>query len=257
MQQFFHEIEGKGSFLPNVKRIFIPDPGMEIMDADLSGADAYTYFLDSECKNGIEFLINPQGKGKLAAWVASNHLQREITENDLEYRPYKASHHGFWYGMEINKLAATIGCSYSKAAELDSFYKYFYPERDTWHRRLLQEVRRKGYIENSFGRRFWFLDTNDPTLKNKIFAAIPQSTTSEVIARGWVNVRKKFKNSTRALLNVHDSLVWQYNIENALFLRKEITQEMLIPLDYSPSVCIPVDFKISTISYGDCEKPKR
>lgn len=252
-QQFFNEAKGK-TYLPNVKRIFIPDPNCEIMDADLSAADAYSYFLDSECKNGIEFLRNP--KGKLAAWVASNHLQREITENDLEYRPYKASHHGWWYGMEVNKLAATIGCSYSKAAELDTFYKYFYPERDAWHRRLLTEVRQKGYISNAFGRRFWFLDTNDPTLKNKIFAAIPQSTTAEVINRGWINIKRNL-NQVKVLLQVHDSLVMEYPIEEADELRIKIIENMLIPLDYSPSVCIPVDFKISTVSYGDCEKVKK
>lgn len=249
--QFFKEAKGK-TYLPNVKRIFIPDFGCEIMDADLSGADAYTYFLDSECKNGIEFLLSP--KGKLAAWVASNHLQREITPDDPEYKMYKASHHGWFYGMEINKLAATIGCSYSKAAELDSFYKYFYPERDAWHRRLLQEVRRKGYIENSFGRRFWFLDTNDPTLKNKIFAAIPQSTTAEVINRGWINIRRNLPQ-VKVLLQVHDSLTLEYPSNDAKFYRKEILKNMEVPLDYTPSVVIPVDYKVSTISYGDAEKP--
>lgn len=240
--------------LPNVKRIFIPDPGMEMMDADLSGADAFTYFLDSECKNGIDFLLNP--KDKLAAWAASHHLQREITENDTEYRAYKASHHGWWYGMEISKLALTVGCSYDKAKELDTFYSYFYPERDKWHDRLVREVAKRGYITNSFGRVFWFLNTTDPTLKNKMFAAIPQSTTAEVINRGWINIRRTIKD-VKVLLQVHDSLVMQYPIAKALEYREQIKKQMEVFLDYKPSLAIPVDFKVSTSSYGECEKIKK
>lgn len=238
--------------LPNIKKLFLPDAEMEIMDADLSGADAMTYAVDSGCKKLLDFFANP--KGKLFAWVASQHLQREITPDDPEYRPYKASHHGVWYGMEVKKLAATVGCSIEKARELLRFYNYLYPEKDKWHARLRHEVKTKGYVSNCFGRRRWFLNTNDPTLHNKIYSFIPQSTTSEVINRGWINIADNIPEA-EILMQVHDSLVIQYPAEKAIELRQKILENMKIPLDYPTPIIIPADFKVSRVSYGHCKAP--
>jgi hypothetical protein len=78
--------------LPNIKKLILPDPGYEIADADYSGADAMIVAYDSQCKWLIDFFASP--KGKLYAYIASIHLQREITSESPEYKPYKAVCHG-------------------------------------------------------------------------------------------------------------------------------------------------------------------
>lgn len=284
MENKYISYDTKGNLLlPNIKKIFIPDEGMEIMDADLSGADAQIYGADSECKKLLDFFENPlkfHKSGKLYAWVASEHLQRDVSTDDPEYKFYKASHHGVWYGMAVNKLALTINCTVSKAQQLLDFYDYLYPEKDIWQKRLVYEANTKGYITNIFGRRFWFPDTSDLTRNNKIFSSIPQSTTSEVINRGWINIRKnidlheiatqqflaekisenikyRIEQRCNVLLQVHDSLVIQYPIELADVVRPLIQKNMLIELPYKKPITIPADFKVSEISYGDCQKVKK
>jgi DNA polymerase-1 len=270
--QDMFETNARGKIvLPNVKKIFLPDPGYEMMDADLGGADAWTYFSDSNCIKGLDFLHNPykyHPSGKLYAWVASEHLQRDVGVDDPEYKFYKGSHHGVWYGMAVRKLAITINCSVGKAGELLEFYNYLYPEKDLWHRRLISEVNARGWLENIFGRRAWFINTNDPTRKNQMFSFKAQSTTSDVINRGWVNIRRNIRfselesgkgilfprNHPDILAQVHDSLLMQYPIPVAEEVRPLIMNEMLIPLPYAKPVRIPADFKVSTVSYGDCKK---
>jgi DNA polymerase I-like protein with 3'-5' exonuclease and polymerase domains len=78
--------------LPNCKEIFLPDIGKEICDVDYSGADAMVVAWDSECKWLIDFFGSD--KGKLYAYIASEHLQREITSKSPEYKSYKAVCHG-------------------------------------------------------------------------------------------------------------------------------------------------------------------
>jgi hypothetical protein len=185
-----------------------------------------------------------------------------------------------WYGMATPKLAITVGCSLYKAQQLMDFYDYIYPEKRIWQERLVKEVEKRGYISNKFGRRFWFLDKNDPTRNNKIFSSIPQSTTGEVINRAWIKIRreidlkqiaeqeyiaekvteqfcKKVKQRCDVLMQVHDSLVIQYPILLAEKVRPLINGCMRIPIPYDPPLIIPSDFKVSTKSYGDCAKVKK
>ena len=87
----YSELEVEGSIiLPNVKKIFMPDAGKEICDADLSGADIMIVAADCECKWLLDFFANP--KGKVYKYIASDFFQREIT--DGEYRTYKGIFHG-------------------------------------------------------------------------------------------------------------------------------------------------------------------
>jgi len=93
--EVFKEFEVEGVIkLPNVKKIFIPDVGMEICDVDLSGADIQIVAADSQCKWLIDYFDNPLGCGKVYAHIAGEFLQREISPSSREYKTYKAVFHG-------------------------------------------------------------------------------------------------------------------------------------------------------------------
>lgn len=240
--------------LPNIKKIFLPDEGMELLDGDLSGADAMVVAADSECKWLLDFFNSP--KGKLYAYIASEHLQREVTSDSPEYKSYKAVCHGSNYGLGLDKLCTMLGISYTSAKSLQDFYFSLCKEIPKWHEKIRSEVNKKGFITNIFGRRGWFIDKKDPTLLNKAYAFIPQATVSDVINRGWVNIKRTLPE-VDVLLQVHDSLVVQYPMEKAEFYRRKIKECMEIPLPYDPVLIIPSDFKVSTLSYGDVKKPQK
>lgn len=91
MDSVYDDLYVEGSIvLPNVKKVFLPDEGKEICDADLSGADIMIVAADCECKWLLDFFANP--KGKVYKYIASEFFQREIT--DGEYKTYKGIFHG-------------------------------------------------------------------------------------------------------------------------------------------------------------------
>jgi len=245
--------EGK-ILLPNIKKIFIPDVGYEIADADLSGADIQVVAADSDCKWLLNYFSNPLGCGKVYAYIASEFLQREITPYDEEYKVFKGVFHGTNYLMGVAKLAKMAGISYELAKELQDFYFYLNPELRIWHKRLENDVKTKGFVRNKFGRRmeFW-ITKNNPTVMNEVAAAIPQSTIGDVINRAWVKVVRDLPE-LQVLMQTHDSLTMQYPLEVAEVYRKRILELMLIPIPYDPILYIESDIKVSSVSYGDCKK---
>jgi DNA polymerase I-like protein with 3'-5' exonuclease and polymerase domains len=240
--------------LPNVKKIFLPDERKEILDADLGGAEAMVYAWDSECKFLMDFFMNP--KGKLYAFIASEHLQREITASSPEYTIYKSITHGSWFGLGLEKLCLMLRIPYTRGKVLKDWIDTKMPEKDRWHLRIKKEVQQNGFLTNKFGRRRWFLNKNDPTLYNKAYGFTSQSTIAEVINRAWINITDHLPE-IEILLQVHDSLVMQYDVGLGEILRPKIMEEMKIPISYNPVLIIPSDFKVSTESYGACKKVKK
>jgi DNA polymerase I-like protein with 3'-5' exonuclease and polymerase domains len=254
-ESLYNDIVSEGTIiLPNVKKIFLPDEGMELADGDYSGADAMIVAWDSQCKWLMDFFTNRPDE-KLYAYIASEHLQREITSKSPEYKPYKAVCHGTNYGLGLDKLATMLGISYALAKDLQDFYFGLCPEIKVWHERIRKEIAAKGYISNIFGRKAWFLNKNDPTLFNKAFAFIPQSSIADLVNHAAVAIDDNYLE-VQILLQVHDSLVLQYPQNKAEEYRNKIINCMEIELPYEPRLKIPADIKISCISYGDTVKPK-
>ena len=250
----YNDVVAEGSIiLPNVKKMFLPDEGKEIADADFSGADAMIVAWESECKWLIDFFKSD--KGKLYAYIASEHLQREITSDSPEYKDYKAVCHGTNYGVGIPKIASMLGITISSAKQLQDFYLDLCPEIVLWHNRIQKEISRKGYLTNIFGARGWFLNRNDPYLYNKAYAFIPQSSIGILVNKGATTVRKNYPD-IKISLQVHDSLVAQYPIILARECRRDILNSMIVSLPYQEPLVIPADMKVSTVSYGDTRKIK-
>lgn len=390
--------------LPNVKKMFIPDDGYELMDADLSGADARVVAWEAECRFLIDFF--EKGIGKLYAYIASEHLQREITEKSAEYKLYKSICHGcvtgehevltrdgwkridmynpltedlmVWepeskhtwfekpidfyigdvdpsedlysiegdslsflgtqnhglpyltvmgemrhtnvtnltgsakipcwgvvkddsftiigqhniyscmddntckfikhngttvycpttstgyfmirrngkiycsknsnYGLGLEKMAVTLAMPMADAKRLQSWYFLRCPEIPRWHKRLQDSIAKRGYIDNIFGRRRYFIDKSDVTRYNKAYGFIGQSTVADAMNIAWPRVEKI--PDVQVLMQVHDSIVTQYPIEVAEDRRSRIISAMEVVVPYKHPLIIPVDYKTSTVSYG-------
>ncbi len=239
--------------LPNVKKIFLPDEGMEICDGDYSGADIMVVAADSECKWLLDYFSNPRGCGKVYAYIASNFLQKEVSPSSKEYKTYKGVFHGSNYGLGINRLASMSGLPIQLAKELQEYYFSLCPEVLQWQQSIKRTMQTKGYLTNIFGRRGWYLNKNDPMLFNKALSFIPQSTIADLVNHAMANIQENLQE-VQILLQVHDSLVVQYPKEKAELYRKEIVKAMEIEIPYKPTLVIPADIQVSTKSYGDVKK---
>lgn len=245
---FLSEVEGTVE-LPNCKELFIPDDGYTFFDIDYSGADAMVVAWDSDCV-WLKNFFRTQ-KIKLYQYIGQEYLQRELSKDEPWYGKFKRFIHLSNYGGGYEKAGKAVGIPAKESKRLQNFYFKYCPELPDWHKRIRSDVRTKGYIENIFGARFFFLDKNDKTLFNKAYATIPQSTIGIMVNKGLVNIDKCEKN-IQVLMQVHDSLAGQF-LSTDLKAPERIKKHMSIELPYKEPLIIPAEIAISTKSYGACK----
>jgi DNA polymerase I-like protein with 3'-5' exonuclease and polymerase domains len=237
--------------LPNCKEFFIPDQGFKFWNADYSGADAMVVAWDSDCQ-WLQNFFETSDK-KLYIYIAENYFQREVTTDDPWYKKFKQFVHLTNYGGMEEKAAASSGMPIKDAKSIKQWYFSTCPEIPDWHKRLASDVKTKGYIENVFGARGWFLNKDCPTILNQAYAWIPQSTIAILVNKGLVNIwENENKEDIATLLQVHDALAGISSLEDKE-AEKRIIKHMTIELGYKKPLVIPVDFSYSSKSYGDCK----
>jgi DNA polymerase I-like protein with 3'-5' exonuclease and polymerase domains len=237
--------------LPNCKELFIPDTGYYFWNADYSGADAMIVAWDSNCR-WLQNFFETSDK-KLYVYIASHFLGEEITTENKWYKIFKQWCHGTHYGMMEEKAAQQARIDASLSKQLRKWYFGLCPEIPEWHRQIASDIKTKGYIENIFGARGWFLNKDCPTLLNQAIAWKPQSTIGILANKGLVNIGKHEERSKlAALLQVHDAVAGQSNLP-VEECKKRVINHMTVELPYRKPLIVPVDFSYSWKSYGGCK----
>lgn len=251
--------------LPNIRSIFIPDPGMTMFDMDLDRAD-----LQVVCWEANDELL----KAALRMGV-DIHLMNVFTldgkdppplEELVETHPKYLDHRGprklkrefskvFCHATNYVGGARTVAIHTGRTiAEIDRSQKIWFgahPGIERWHKRIESQVQRFRFVENSFGYRWYIFDRIDGILPEAV-AWIPQSTVSNVINKAW---KKLYQEEPRAevLMQVHDSLVGQFPTRLKTELLPKIKAISSITIPYEDLLIIPVGIKTSEVSWGDCK----
>jgi DNA polymerase I-like protein with 3'-5' exonuclease and polymerase domains len=148
------------------------------------------------------------------------------------------------------KAAANANMPLDEARKLRQWYFKLCPEIPQWHKRIASDISSRGYVENIFGARGYFMNKDSPTLLNQAYAFIPQSTIAILVNKGLVNIDQKEKD-IQVLLQVHDALAGQFKTTD-LDAPNRIVKHMSVELPYKRPLVIPVDITTSAKSYGDC-----
>lgn len=246
-----HEIK-----LPNIRRIFVPDPGHVIIDCDLSGADAQVVAWeagDEDLKDAFRKGLNVHNKNGEDMWGNAydpNAKPRKYTMRD----EMKRGVHGTNYGVTARNLATTLGWTTAMA---ESFKRRWLEELHRpildWHKRIQFDLSTKRQTSNRFGYRITWLDRPESCF-NKALAWGPQSTVGIVCSRAGVRVRRNLP-WVEFLLQVHDSLVFQVPFHRVTpSSLAELRELMRIEVPYPDPLVIPWGLAISEKSWGDVEK---
>lgn len=239
--------EGKLA-LPNCKNIFLPSDDKVFFDADYSAIDLHFVIWESDC----QFLKDIIRAGKdVYSILASHYYQREITKKDEERQIFKSVCHGANYLGKAPTLAAKAGLSIGAVNRVLQWYFKECPEIPAWHKMIEDTCRKKRYVENIFGARFWCLDFDDPMFLNKMVAAIPQSSAAILVNKALCALEEHEQGDIQVLLQVHDSLAGQFNKDDVTAIQR-IKQYMEILIPYKDPLVIPAQIKTSLLSYGDC-----
>ncbi len=244
-----------GLSLPNVRKIFVPDPGFTIFDTDLSKADLRIVTWESnepEMKAMLKEGRDPYVEIAREFYKdPSIKKTREDGSENPKYRTFKSFAHGTHYLGTPYGLAGRLGLSVHQADKTQKWYFQRFPRIQAWQKEFCEALKSRRYVENIFGYRRYYFDRVDEATCREAIAWLPQSTVALYINRIWMNLYEKYPHIW-VLLQVHDSLVGQFPTWKKQECLKQLHDAGQIVLPYDDPLIIPVGVKTSETSWGDC-----
>lgn len=257
-----------------IRKLFIPDEGMNFLKSDLSQAEARVVaWLSGDFR-----LIEAFSAGEDVHWLNAIMIFKML--EDLKYNPldlYKdeftnEEHSHYFYRQLAKKIvyAASYGMGpfmlqsiliqeeiylpIALCKQLLYHYKLNNPLLTTWQNSVKEEIRatRTLYSPEPFSRKRVFRGRLNDALFRSAIAFKPQSVVGEIleVAIGEIDEKSKVY---QPLSNVHDEVLGQCKPRDNLQAMKEIKKEMEIPLYIGGrELIIPCDFKVGP-NWRDCK----
>ncbi len=236
--------------LPNVRSLFIPDPGMTFFDIDLSSADLRIVVWEAD-EPEMKAMLK-EGLDPYTEIAKEFYHDPSITKKDPRRQTFKSFAHGTNYLGTAKGLAERLGLSVHESEKTQKWYFGRFKKIKQWQDDLCDQVTKRRMVQNVFGYRCHFFDRIEGTIFNQAAAWIPQSTVGCLINRGYVKIHETLPE-VEILLQVHDSLAGQYPTHLGDWMANKIVEAAEIPLPYpGDPLVIPVGVKTSTKSWGDC-----
>lgn len=242
---------GEGTTLHNqdrrVRHIYIPDPGMEFLNADGEQAESrcVAYLADDQnyidahekgnvhteagrnfWPNALDWTGDDGHDTKLMKYTAAPWIQQpEVAEGEKPafnyYDMSKRGQHGLNYCLTPRGLAIWLGVTVKIAEELYDKYFTRYPGILKYQRYVASTLKECGQLTSPLGRVHQFFDRvwERSTVRTAV-ALMPQDMTSDVIKIGMVRVWHELDPDSvgkengrfQLLMDCHDSIMGQMEI---------------------------------------------
>jgi DNA polymerase I-like protein with 3'-5' exonuclease and polymerase domains/uracil-DNA glycosylase len=223
--------------LPNIRKLFLPDPGYVIADWDLDRADLYVVVWEA---NDLEMKqILREGADMHSINAKALGCSRDMAKRFV---------HGTNYGGSARTMAANCGLTTQASEVMQRRWFQAHPGIKEWHRRTEASLKANRSVSNRFGYIRYYFDRIEQILPQAL-AWVPQSTVAIVINTALVNINKNLPQ-VEVLLQVHDSLVFQYPESLHPSIESEIREQMRVVVPYPDPLVIPASGKASRESWG-------
>ena len=239
-----------GLELPNVRSLFVPDPGCTFFDIDLASADLRIVVWESD-EPEMKAMLR-EGADPYTEIAKEFYHDPKITKKDPRRQTFKSFAHGTNYLGSAKGLAERLGLPVHQAEQTQAWYFGRFPRIKKWQDDLKDQVVKRRMVQNVFGYRCHFFDRIEGTIFNQAAAWIPQSTVACLINRAYVAIDAQLPH-VEVLLQVHDSLAGQFPSHFGDAAVRDIVKCAEIALPYDDPLTIPVGVKTSKVSWGDCD----
>lgn len=243
--------------LPNLRKFIVPDPGYEIIEFDLSGAESQVCAWEADdadlkaaFRSGLK--IHAKNARDLYPEIAKGMTDEELKATDHQggiYYKCKRFVHGTENGGTAKGIAAMVGVPIREVQDFQDRYFALHPKMLDWINRVERQLAESRTVHNAFGYRIMYFDRAE-NLVNQALAAIKQSTIAILAGKAGLRIVREFP-WMMPLLQVHDSLVFQYPKYKFPYLR-EVKRAMHLPIPYPDPLVIPWGAAKSDISWGHC-----
>jgi uracil-DNA glycosylase len=248
------ESDYTGLQLPNLRRLLIPPPGWSIAEGDLDRADLQVVVWESEddelkylLRHGIDIhTANARVIFGLRESQPVTHTQRQVA---------KTFCHASNYGGRARTVAQHCGLLVHETELMQARWFGAHPGIKRWHRRTEQQLATSRSVRNAFGYVRFYFDRIEECLPEAL-AWVPQSTVAIVINKILVALDRYALDLVKLLLQVHDSLVFAFRGDFRTQIYPKILPHTRVLVPYPDPLLIPVSFKWSDKSWGDCKPPE-
>lgn len=247
---------GSTIVLPNVRRFFVPDPGMIMFDVDLAGADAQIVAWEAndeplkQAFRDYQAGIGPKVHCVNALAIFGEKLAGPNGKNEPFYTRAKMGVHLTNYGGKPRTCASALSISIHEAEAFQRNWFRIHPGIAEWHNTVQNSLSRTRSVRNPFGFVRTYFERPEGLLPEAL-AWVPQSTVAIVIDTAYNRITQTLPD-VQILLQVHDSLVGQCPISLWPTLKPKIRECLEVVIPYDDPLVIPTGLKTSTISWGDC-----
>jgi len=234
--------------LPNVRKVFIPDPGYIMIEGDLERADAHIVAWeadDNELKDIFRSRLDVHRENAKAIFHTQN-------PSDEQRHKAKAGVHAINYIVSARTLAAHLNLVVKEAEDFKNRWLSAHPKIRAWHKKVERQLYQNKTVTNIWGFKRRYTERAYGLLP-KAVGWIGQSTVAVTIDKALSAVDANLPR-VQVLLQVHDSLLMQTKIEYFPDIMLPIARHMHVDIPYADPLSIPVTFAASETSWGDVKK---
>lgn len=240
--------------LPNVRKLIIPDPGYEIYEADLAGADAQVVAWEAEdddLKNAFRSGLDVHSKNAEDMW-GSGFTSLTGHAKYSKRQQNKVAVHLTNYGGTARTLAISQGWTVHEADRFQRKWFGLHPGiKVKFHGKVERDLNTTKIVRNVFGFQRPYFDRPAQCFTEAL-AWKPQSTVAINTYLGAFALEEQIPE-VLILLQVHDSLVFQLP-QGTPRKPDEIRNALKVLTPYDDPLYIPWGLKKSEKSWGECEE---
>lgn len=247
-----------------VRRMFLPDDGMEFGYSDLERAES----LVVAKVTGDKEMLRIHGEGMDAHTITAAFLfdiEERMVTKDMRFMGKKTRHAGNYmqgwktfmenFNADSDEHGMSLDAKTSKL--LIDKYKALHPKLVTWWHDTEAQLRRTRTLTSLLGRKRVFYGRLDAILPEAV-AFVPQSTVGDAIN---VGLHRCFHDPLlqqlefQLLLQVHDAIGFQYPTENREGVLPRVRQLLRVDLTVPRTkevFAIPVEIACGP-NWGDCK----
>ncbi len=217
----------------SIRKVFVPDEGCCLMDADYSQIELRVLAHMSEDEQLIEAYKTEQDIHRITAAKVFHTPFEEVT--DLQRRNAKAVNFGIVYGISSFGLSQDLSISKKEAATYIEQYFATYPKVKAFLDKLVADAKEQGYITTMFGRRRPIPELSSSNFMQRSFGervamnSPIQGTAADIMKIAMIRVWKALREAglkSKLILQVHDELVIETRFEEEEQVRKILSENM-------------------------------
>jgi len=241
--------------LLNIRKMFIPDPGHVIIDADLAGADAMVFSWELGEMFGHSRLKEHMKTGVKIHVESNRFIFPTLCGSDGRAEPYytevKSGFFATCYVGGVREISTRLAWPEHRTRLFQDHIFLRFPEIRAYHRKMELQLQQTREVWTKFGYSIHFFGDVRQLLPEAV-AWLPQATVANVCMHGALALRRRFDpKQLRILLQVHDSLIFQIPLY-ALGILHEVRSILnSITVPYKDPLRIPWTFKWHGRNWGE------